>query len=63
LAGEDGKKLEKLTSCEFAAMLIYKVSSEIKVNPSKFYVEDDESIEDMKRCAKLEATQTNQGAR
>ncbi len=56
LSGEAGRKLEKLTDTCFAAMQIYKKSSpDIKVSPNKFFLGNDESIADMKRCAELEA--------
>lgn len=35
-------------------MNIYKASSKIRVPPVRFFVGDSESLEDMKRCAKLE---------
>jgi len=54
LAGEDGAKLESKTSTLFAAMMIYKASSDIAVPPSMFYVSNEEALEDMKRCAELE---------
>tara|TARA_R110002020_G_scaffold154258_4_gene333841 strand:- start:52 stop:333 length:282 start_codon:yes stop_codon:yes gene_type:complete len=54
LAGEKGKELEKKTSTCFAAMQIYKESSEIKVPPKKFFATNEESMEDIKRCAELE---------
>ena len=55
LAGEDGKKLEGLTSCEFAAKVIYRNSSDIPVSANRFYDTNEEALEDMKRCADLEA--------
>lgn len=54
LAGKAGYELEKLTSTPFAAMAIYNKSSDIKVPLYMFYVDNDESLTDMKRCAKLE---------
>jgi hypothetical protein len=54
LAGEAGYELEKLTSTPFAAMAIYNKSSDIKVPLHMFYVDNDESLADMKRCAELE---------
>jgi uncharacterized protein YdaU (DUF1376 family) len=54
LAGEEGLALEKKTSTEFAAKQIYKKSSDIKVTLNKFFVKNDESMEDIKRCAKEE---------
>ena len=54
LAGKEGYKLEEETSCAFAAMMIYKASSEIKVSPVRFYEGNDEAMADIKRCAELE---------
>jgi hypothetical protein len=55
LAGELGKKLEELTSTEFAAMQIYKASSPIRVSPVRFYETDEVAMADIKRCAAEEA--------
>ena len=60
LAGEAGYELEKLTSTPFAAMAIYNKSSDIKVPLHMFYVDNDESLTDMKRCAELELDFHNQ---
>lgn len=54
LAGEKGLKLEKQTSTLFAAMQIYKKSSEIKVFTRRFFESNEEAMVDMKRCAKEE---------
>ena len=54
LAGEEGAKLELKTSTPFAAMMIYKASSDIAVPPSMFYVSNEEALEDMKRCTEEE---------
>ena len=56
LAGEEGRKLEKRTSTSFAAMMIFKASSKIKVSPVRFYEKDDVALEDIRRCADLEKT-------
>lgn len=56
LAGEAGKALETFHNTELAAMLIYRESSPIKVEPWKFYVTGDEALADMKRCADEEAS-------
>ena len=37
LAGKAGYKLQEQSSCEFAAMMIYKESSPIRVSPVEFY--------------------------
>jgi len=55
LAGEDGKDLEAQTDTAFAAMAIYRASSDICVSPIMFYVSDDEALRDMKRCAEQES--------
>ena len=54
LAGEEGKKLEANTSTLFAAMLIYKESSPIRVSPTRFFETNEVAMADMKRCAELE---------
>jgi hypothetical protein len=55
LAGEKGYALEKETSTLFAAMQIYKASSDIRVSPTRFYESNEQGIADMKRCAEIEA--------
>jgi hypothetical protein len=55
LAGEAGKKLEAHTSTLFAALQIYNVSSPIEVSPVKFFEDNATALEDMKKCADLEA--------
>jgi hypothetical protein len=54
LAGKAGRELEKQTNTEFAAKHIYKESSSIHVSPTMFYVKNEESMEDIKRCAEEE---------
>jgi hypothetical protein len=54
LAGEEGKKLEQQTSTLFAAMQIYKKSSEIRVYPPRFFEGNETALADMKRCAEEE---------
>jgi len=54
LAGEEGKKLEAKTSTSFAAMMIYKASSEIRVYPPRFYETNEVAMSDIERCAELE---------
>ena len=51
LAGEEGYKLEEKTNWSFAAMQIYKASSDIKVSPVRFFEGNSEAIKDIKRCA------------
>ncbi len=58
LSGDAGYKLEKETSTVFAAMQIYKKSSDIKVNPPRFYEPNETALEDMARCAKLEGDES-----
>jgi hypothetical protein len=55
LAGEAGKKLEDLTSTQFAAMQIYKASSPIRVSPARFYETNAVAMADIERCAAEEA--------
>lgn len=50
-AGEAGKKLKDATSFEFAAMMIYKASSPIKVSPVRFYEDNEAAMKDIERCA------------
>jgi hypothetical protein len=54
LAGKAGRDLEQHTTTEFAAMQIYKASSQIRVYPQMFYVSNEASLADMKRCAEEE---------
>ncbi len=54
LAGEAGKKLERETTTEFAAMQIYKQSSKIRVSPVRFYESNEVALADIKRCAEEE---------
>lgn len=55
LAGEKGHALENATSTAFAAMQIYKHSSDIHVGPNQFFSSNDEALADMRRCAEEEA--------
>lgn len=55
LAGEKGYALEKATSCEFAAMQIYKASSDIKISCAEYYRSNEEAMNNIKECAALEA--------
>jgi hypothetical protein len=55
LAGDEGKALAQRTSTLFAAMQIYKKSSEIRVSPPRFYEDNTAALADTKRCAELEA--------
>ena len=55
LAGKKGYELEKETTCEFAAKMIYKKSSDIKVSLDKFFISKKESIKDIIKCAELES--------
>lgn len=57
LAGADGAKLEAATTTEFAAMMIYKASSDIRVSPVRFYETNDVAMADIERCAEEEAKQ------
>jgi len=56
LAGEEGLKLEEETSTLFAALQIYhKSNPAVPVSPVRFYDTNQKAMEDMERCAKLEA--------
>jgi hypothetical protein len=55
LAGAAGRKLEAHTSTLFAAMQIYGASSNINVSPVRFFEDNATALEDMKKCAELEA--------
>ncbi len=57
IAGEAGKKLEALTTTEFAAMQIYKASSPIRVSPVRFYETNEAAMADIERCAAEESAQ------
>jgi hypothetical protein len=54
LAGEDGYKLEEKTTPVFAAQMIYKKSSAIKVSPPRFFENNEIAMDDIKRCAQEE---------
>ena len=60
LAGEEGKKLEDQTSTLFAAMQIYKKSSNIRVFPPRFFEPNEIALNNMKYCAELEAQQNSE---
>ena len=56
LAGEAGAKLEAFHNTELAAMLIYRESSpDLRVNPARFYDNNEDALADIKRMAELEA--------
>ena len=59
LAGEKGKELERRTSTEFAAMMIYKESSPIRVFPPRFYDGNEVAMKDIERCAEEEKNPIN----
>jgi hypothetical protein len=54
LAGDEGKALAKATSTLFAAMQIYKKSSDIRVAIPQYFESNENALADMKRCAELE---------
>ena len=59
LAGEQGYKLEAHTDSVFAAMMIFKTSSpNVPVSPVRFFEDNATALEDMRKCAELEKTQT-----
>ncbi len=52
LAGVAGQELEQFYNWELAAMLIYDASDPtFKINPARFYDENDVALTDMKRLA------------
>jgi hypothetical protein len=55
LAGEQGYEFEEKTDTLFAAMLIFRESSPIKVSLPKFFDTNENALADMKRCAEEEA--------
>jgi hypothetical protein len=55
LAGQKGKELESKTSTLFAAMMIYKASSPIRVSPVRFFDTNVKAMEDIKKCAEAES--------
>jgi len=59
IAGEEGRKLEELTDTCFAAMMIYKKSSNIKVPVVRFFEDQKIALEDIERCAKEEVNLIN----
>lgn len=54
LAADKGRKLEDQTSTQFAAMMIYKESSSIRVSPVRFFETNEVAMSDMERCANEE---------
>jgi hypothetical protein len=55
LAGPEGRALEQFYNTELAAMLIYRESTGRRINPARFYDDNDEALADMKRLAEGEA--------
>ncbi len=51
LAGENGSKLEKETSTQFAAMQIFKASNGYRVSPTNFFLSNDEAMVKIKEFA------------
>jgi hypothetical protein len=52
LAGVEGKKLEARFGTLLAAMKIYDASDpEFRINPSRFFDENDVALEDMRKLA------------
>ena len=52
LAGEAGATLERFYNTELAAMMIYDASDpSFKINPARFYDNDDDALEDMRTLA------------
>ncbi len=58
LAGEEGGKLEKQTSTDFAAMQIYKNSNNgERISPVNFFLDDEEALVKIKELANLTKVQ------
>jgi hypothetical protein len=52
LAGEDGRKLEAFYNTPLAAMMIYDASAPgFKINPERFFDDNDAALADMKALA------------
>jgi hypothetical protein len=55
LAGQEGRALEQFYNSELAAMLIYDASDPaFKINPARFYDDNEAALADMKRLAEAE---------
>ncbi len=52
LAGEEGYKLEKFFDTCLAAQFIYRESG-YEINPCRFFLNNDESLADMKELAEV----------
>jgi hypothetical protein len=61
IAGKEGYELESQTSTQFAAMQIFKASSDVKVSPVRFFESDKEAMADIVRCAELEKSHPLKG--
>jgi hypothetical protein len=56
LAGKEGAALERFYNTPLAAMMIYDASDpSFKINPGRFFDDNDAALADMKRLADLEA--------
>ncbi|MGW8179499.1 MAG: hypothetical protein ACWGQW_12180, partial [bacterium] len=52
LPREQGRALERFYNTELAAMMIYDASDPgFKINPSRFYDDNEDALADMKRLA------------
>ena len=54
LAGKEGADLEKRFGSAFAASLIYRESSPIKVGINEFYKSNEEALKSMRAAAEAE---------
>lgn len=61
LAGEEGEALEEYFGSFFAAQLIYRESSPIAVPLMKFFDNNEDALQDIKRMAELELQSLNIG--
>ena len=60
LAGEEGKALEGRFGMPLAAQIIYRNSSEIPVRLTQYYLNNEEAMADIIRCADEEALNKQQ---
>ena len=58
LAGEPGRALEKFFNTELAAMMIYGASDpNYKINPARFFDDNEDALADMKKLAEVASIQ------
>jgi hypothetical protein len=59
LAGKAGRDLELATDSLFAAMMISKASSPIRIPVPRYFETDQQAMADMVRCSELEKNKRN----